>query len=117
MGTVGSTGGTGTLKGVNTVSADATRYRTVFFKYGFTFAHDSGQDCAMAYVDNNADEALDTTLRLEAERDDPPTGVKCLSGSPQGRLVLLGWSARRMGVAFSFRPYTRSFRAQILVGL
>lgn len=104
VGTVGSTGGVGTLKGVNTVSADATRYRTIHLKYGFTFAHDSGQDCSMAYVDNNADEALDTTLRLEAERDDPPTGVKCLSRSPQGRLVLLGWTARRMGVAFSNRP-------------
>lgn len=98
VGTVGSTGGTGTLYALDTVT------KVAVFTRGLSYAHTSGVTAAVAYVDNAADEALDTTQRLDPERDDPPAGVRSLCRSPQGRLVLMGWTAERLGVAFSNRP-------------
>lgn len=43
-----------------------------------------------AYLDNTANESIDTSTRLEIERDDPPTGIHWISTAPDGRL----WIAR-----------------------
>jgi hypothetical protein len=67
-------------------------------------AHADNEVVAVAFVDNVGNSSLDLSRTLEAERDDPPAGIRWLSKAPDGRLVACGWVADPMGLAWSNKP-------------
>lgn len=56
-----------------------------------------------AYLDNTANEAIDTTTNTAVERDDAPSGAHWVCASPDGRLVLCR-TDEKLEVAFSNLP-------------
>lgn len=75
---------------------------TITLKSGFSFAkaHLSGVTVTPGYVDNTLDAALDTSQRLEVERDDPPAAIQWLARAPDGRL----WATTKQEVCVSNKP-------------
>lgn len=52
------------------------------------YTHAAGATVQIAFVDNVPNEQVDVTARIDADRDDPPTAVKWVARSPDGRLWL-----------------------------
>lgn len=76
------------------------------------FASDSGLDnthnafetVQICYLDNNANEAIDTSLRAQVERDDPPAGAVWIDRTPDGRLWIFRYTGRPAGICVSNKP-------------
>lgn len=68
------------------------------------YAHTAVTSTAqMAFLDNIANEEVDTLALVQNERDAAPTAVQWLSRSPDGRLWCFGYSGKPTGVRVSNR--------------
>lgn len=71
---------------------------------GLLYAHTTGTGTVqIAFLDNVANEAVDRTLVIQRERDDPPSAAMFVRRSPDGRLWIFGYSGKPTGVAVSNR--------------
>lgn len=94
--------------GIATLSAVSATTRSVLLHEPLVNAHGSGTAVDVGFLDNVANEAVDSSQRLEIERDDPPTGAKWIA-KVDSELWIFGWTADPSGVARSnratpFRP-------------
>jgi len=58
----------------------------------------------MAFLDNVANEEINLNNLVQLERDDPPTAVRWIALSPDGRLWLFNYTDHPTGVAVSNKP-------------
>lgn len=70
---------------------------------GLTYAHTAGQSVQVAFLDNVANEQVNTLLPIDLERNDPPSGTKFIGRSPDGRLWLFGNTTKLNQVCVSNR--------------
>lgn len=75
---------------------------TVTINGTLAYAHTTTTSTAqLVYLDNNADQALNSAQRIDEERHGPPTGIRFLGQAQDGRLWVFGWDNRPLGVAMS----------------
>jgi hypothetical protein len=70
---------------------------------GLVYSHTAGQSVQIAFLDNVANDQVNTLLPIDLERNDPPNGVKFVGRSPDGRLWLFGNTTKLNQVCVSNR--------------
>lgn len=86
-----------------TVTISIIASTTITITEPLVSAHVSGHSVQLAFLDNVANEAVDTTTPIQIERDNAPSAGKWIARSPDGRLWIFNYSGSPTGVAVSNR--------------
>lgn len=68
-----------------------------------SYAHSAGESVQIAFLDNTPNELVDTSSPIDLERGDPPSGVRWVGRSPDGRLWLFGNTSKPVQICVSNR--------------
>lgn len=76
---------------------------TITIQDPLEFAHADNATVQVAFLDNTPNELVDTSASIDLERGDPPSGVRFVGRSPDGRLWLFGNTSKPTQVCVSNR--------------